>query len=44
MIFSVLYNASYEGHGSCVASKCTKGSDKRVAEKCTSLQIPMCGL
>ena len=42
--FSVLYNTSYDGHGSCVASKCTNGSEKMVAETCTSLQIPMCGL
>ena len=42
--FSVLYNASFDGYGNCVASKCTNGSGKKVAEKCESLQIPMCGL
>jgi hypothetical protein len=42
--FSVLYNASYDGYGNCVASKCSNGSEKKVAVVCTSLQIPMCGL
>jgi hypothetical protein len=41
---SVLYNASFDGYGNCVASKFTNGSEKRVAERCTSLEIPMCGL
>jgi hypothetical protein len=46
MIFfpSVLYNASFDGYGNCVASKFINGSEKRVAERCTSLEIPMCGL
>jgi len=43
-LFSVLYNASYDGYGNCVASKCTNVSQKKVAERCTSLQRPMCGL
>ena len=42
--FSVLYNASYDWYGNCVASKCSNGSEKKVAVVCTSLQIPMCGL
>jgi hypothetical protein len=43
-LFSVLYNASFDGYGNCVASKCTNGSEKKVAERCASLQIPLCGL
>jgi hypothetical protein len=42
--FSVLYNASFDGYGNCVASKCTNGSQKKVAERCESPQIPLCGL
>ena len=42
--FSVLYNASYDGYGNCVASKCRNGSETKVAERCESQQIPMCGL
>ena len=44
IFFSVLYNASFAGYGNCVSSKCTNGSPTKVAERCTSLQIPMCGL
>ena len=43
-VFSVLYNASFDGYGNCVASKCTNGSQKKVAERCESPHIPSCGL
>jgi len=42
--FLVLYNASFDGDGNCVTSKCTNGSQTKVAEMCASLEIPMCGV
>jgi len=40
--FVVLHNASYDGYGNCVVSKC--GSQKTVAVSCALLNRPKCGL